>query len=572
MAIATGDLNFQGISKATNLPLPISPQDAATKIYVDNSVTNISNGMIVVNEFTALTTSGGNWIPNDVLIRFQIANNIGAITSTVWYTSNGTTLTTIPAIGTDVEDTQKSLQTTTNSKLTSIDTKTPPLGQALAISSTPVVLTAVQITALTPPTPINALTNTQLRASALPISGTVNIAGSADLTVFNEQQVALNSSQMNFKPTWGITTFRYKKITVGIGAISTETNGEFRLQTGTTAASVSSIETNQRGQYQSGTTGQVGIGVRLPTVPVGTQYARWGYSDFVNSGFYFGQDITGIYVAYITGGIETKTYQANWNGDKLNGIGASGLNLILANGTISQIDFTWYGYGDIKFSFLIFNATTLKTQKIVAHTIKINNSASIVDPNQPLKFEVGNGTTSTTDFSLYIGGHQFSIVAGFSKPQKRLISELVSNYATALNTNWQPLIAFRKKALFNGRPNSVNVTLENFEVSADGELEVRVTTGGLTSNLTFANPTGITTTETAIETKVTGTIALAASLDGNPSDYGFVSAANKSTSSYETNTKLILGDNVQVILWVRRLILINSVTVKHAHITWEEEW
>lgn len=43
------------------------------------------------------------------------------------------------------------LQGTTNTSLSSIDTKTPALGQALAAASTPVVLTAVQLTILSTP-------------------------------------------------------------------------------------------------------------------------------------------------------------------------------------------------------------------------------------------------------------------------------------------------------------------------------------------------------------------------------------------------------------------------------------
>lgn len=46
------------------------------------------------------------------------------------------------------------LQTTGNTSVGSIDTKTPALGQALAAASTPVVLTAIQQTALTPPAAI----------------------------------------------------------------------------------------------------------------------------------------------------------------------------------------------------------------------------------------------------------------------------------------------------------------------------------------------------------------------------------------------------------------------------------
>lgn len=65
----------------------------------------------------------------------------------------------------------KAKQDTGNTSVASIDTKTPALGQALAAASVPVVLTAAQITTLTPPTPqTDALTDTQLRATAVPIS------------------------------------------------------------------------------------------------------------------------------------------------------------------------------------------------------------------------------------------------------------------------------------------------------------------------------------------------------------------------------------------------------------------
>lgn len=65
-------------------------------------------------------------------------------------------------------------QDTGNTSIASVDTKTPALGQALAASSVPVVLTAAQITTLTPPAAItgfatsakqdNLLTELQLKA------------------------------------------------------------------------------------------------------------------------------------------------------------------------------------------------------------------------------------------------------------------------------------------------------------------------------------------------------------------------------------------------------------------------
>ena len=62
------------------------------------------------------------------------------------------------------------LQTTGNTSLSSIDTKTPALGQALAAASTPVVLTAAQITTLTPPTNIGYALDTSVNSLLKPTS------------------------------------------------------------------------------------------------------------------------------------------------------------------------------------------------------------------------------------------------------------------------------------------------------------------------------------------------------------------------------------------------------------------
>jgi hypothetical protein len=56
------------------------------------------------------------------------------------------------------------LQTTGNTSLSSIDTKTPALGQALAAASVPVVLTAAQLTTLTP---VSSVTATLAAGSAI---------------------------------------------------------------------------------------------------------------------------------------------------------------------------------------------------------------------------------------------------------------------------------------------------------------------------------------------------------------------------------------------------------------------
>lgn len=71
--------------------------------------------------------------------------------------TNGTQITQITGtVPLPTGASTSALQTTGNTSLASIDTKTPALGQALAAASVPVVLTAAQITTLTPLSTVTA--------------------------------------------------------------------------------------------------------------------------------------------------------------------------------------------------------------------------------------------------------------------------------------------------------------------------------------------------------------------------------------------------------------------------------
>lgn len=391
---------------------------------------------------------------------------------------------------------------------------------------------------------------------------------------FGSQMIASQIAVINYKPTWGISDIRYDSTVTGTGAAVTEEDGEFKLTSGTTTTNVAQVTTLERGQYQAGSMARFGIGVRVPVAPVSTAEIRWGYFDD-NNGFFFGQDSIGVYVARRYDSFDSKIYQSAWNVDTLDGSGASGLTLDLSVGVISQCEFTWYGYGLIEFSFVLYNSSTKVFSKIKCHALKVDSATSVIDPNQPLRFLVQNGAFNTTSYNLYVGGHQFEYFNGAERPQKRSISELVTNTTTALSTSWQPLIAVRPKATHgtSGRPNSVSIRLTNFYVAADAEMEVRVTYDGTTNNLSWGAPTGWASTESASETKVTGGTALTTSADGFPIDYEYVTAT-RTSSAVATNERqqLTLGANKEAILWVRRLTAVGAMVVKHAHITWSEEW
>ena len=75
------------------------------------------------------------------------------------------------------------LQTSGNANLTSIDGKTPALGQALAATSVPVVLTAAQLTTLTPLSSVTVTQPTGANLHTVVDSGTVAISGTPNVAV-----------------------------------------------------------------------------------------------------------------------------------------------------------------------------------------------------------------------------------------------------------------------------------------------------------------------------------------------------------------------------------------------------
>jgi hypothetical protein len=116
-ASSTDVITVQGIAGGVAQPVTISTLPALAT--GTNTIGAISNS------FFAATQSGA-W-------------NITNISGTVSLPTGAST---------------SALQTTGNTSLSNIDTKTPALGQALAAASIPVVLPAVQLTALTPPTTV----------------------------------------------------------------------------------------------------------------------------------------------------------------------------------------------------------------------------------------------------------------------------------------------------------------------------------------------------------------------------------------------------------------------------------
>jgi hypothetical protein len=87
--------------------------------------------------------------------------------------------------------------------------------------------------------------------------------------------------------------------------------------------------------------------------------------------------------------------QANWNGDKLNGTGASGITIDITKAQIFWMDIEWLGVGSVRMGFVIDG------QFIICHTFQHANilaSTYITTASLPLRYEIEN-TADTTGAS-----------------------------------------------------------------------------------------------------------------------------------------------------------------------------
>jgi len=121
-----------------------------------------------------------------------------------------------------------------------------------------------------------------------------------------------------------------------------------------------------------------------------------------NNGIFFFVDGTTYKIVrrtYTSGAaVDTEISQSSWNGDKLNGSGASGITLYPDKSNILFIDIEWLGVGAVRVGFVI------NGQFITAHTFNNANDLTTVymqAPNLPIRYEIERaGTLSAGTYTL----------------------------------------------------------------------------------------------------------------------------------------------------------------------------
>lgn len=389
-------------------------------------------------------------------------------------------------------------------------------------------------------------------------------------TFFEESVFAARSVQFSYKPIAGgvVSNFRDKIVTSSAATV-TEGDSEICLSTGAGVNGNVLLRTKRRMQYVSGIELEIGTGIRIPTLPVGTQEAKWGYFDDEN-GFGCGVDVTGSYTFSVRSGSINKKRQNSWAVDTLNGSGSSGLSLDLSSGNIFNIIFSWYGYGDATFYAYPYSPSAGSRKRTMFDRIVTENSTSIQTPNQPISVEVNNGSVGG-DFRVYVGGRQASSLGPLFSA-KRTYSGNSLQVPVTSSTNFVNLFSMKKKNLLNnGRKNTIQVLLNSYTVTTNQSvlIELLYSLSGSVPG-TYQNPPNIPAAETGLELLFSGSNPIG---DVFLLDSKVLNAASTRNSRDFANVSIerevILADDDVITLRARALG--DAATVSMT-LDWDEEW
>lgn len=302
-------------------------------------------------------------------------------------------------------------------------------------------------------------------------------------------------------------------------------------------------------------------------------FKGWGYFD-ANDGMFFRQTGSGfaVVIRSSTSGspVDTVINQADWNIDKMDGTGISGVTLDPEKYNVWVVEFAWQGAGGVRFGVFMGGYVNYVHEFRPANILTEPFTRT---PILPVRYEITNTGTAASSTKITHGTLGL-IVDGPSSILDATQGFSTSREATpkSLNTTLSPVLAIRPKLLIDGETNRVPIELQTLTITAETqtiywELVKNVTiTGGTWSSVNSISAVERNTTATSYSG---GTV-----LD---SGYVLASSQGNTTISGSTSSSLdklnfigldIDGSAQENLILVARTI--TSTTNSFATMKWQE--
>ena len=198
---------------------------------------------------------------------------------------------------------------------------------------------------------------------------------------------------------------------------------------------------------------------------------RVGYFSTQNGIFLQQDDSTVSFVlrTYTSGAVDDtrSVSQANWNGDKLDGTGESGITLDLTKSQILFTDIEWLGVGSVRCGFIIDG------QYIVAHTFTNANQTTKVYMTTailPVRYEITNKAATASASTMKQVCSSVISEGGYEAVSIDHVARRTTALGT-ISTTFLPLVSIRLASTALGAvvlPNRIQVlptTNQNYEVT-----------------------------------------------------------------------------------------------------------
>lgn len=306
-----------------------------------------------------------------------------------------------------------------------------------------------------------------------------------------------------------------------------------------TAASGSSVkrETIKVFSYQPGKSLLV-LNTFVMNAPKAGLTQRVGYYGS-NNGFYLeqaGTTVSFVERSIVTGAlVNTPVLQADWNGDKLDGTGASGYTLDLTKAQIYWMDVEWLGVGSVRMGFVI------NGQFIVCHTFNHANiitSTYITTASLPLSCEIFNtaGTTGASTLKqicstvISEGGYELKGV------QQAVATPITTPRTFAVAGTYYPMAAIRLKSTrLDGIVIATAISI--LGIGNGKNYQWRVLNGATTTGGAWVSAGA----DSAVEYNLTGTSASGGRILAS----GFVNSSNQGSPSINILKEALFANQLE---------------------------
>jgi hypothetical protein len=313
-------------------------------------------------------------------------------------------------------------------------------------------------------------------------------------------------------------------------AVFDANQGLVTLNVTTTSGSKVYRETTKVFSYQPGKSLLVMTTFAMNPAKTGLRQ-RMGYYGSAN-GMYLELDGTGtsslsfVERTSVSGSlVETKITQPNWNYDKLDGTGPSGMTLDITKAQILWMDIEWLGLGTVRLGFVIDGKFILCHQ---FHHANLITSTYITTASLPLRYEIENTATTVSASTLKQvcstviseGGYELNGL------QQVVNIPITSPRTLSVSGTYYPIVSIRLKSSPNFLDAVVILTALSILGTGNGvNYSWKVVANGTTTGGTWVSAGS----DSAVEYNITGTSFTA----GRFLASGYTSSSNQGSQSVD---------------------------------------